>query len=95
MKIILFLISNLIGFLSAGAAIVFALHFGLVPELPPELKDVYWKYLSAGTMISWMISAVISVFYLFTRGPSRFFFLSLPIIIPVIYAGYIINLYHI
>mgnify|MGYP001026888215 CR=1 FL=1 len=93
MRIFIFLIVNAIGFLSAGAMIVYALHNTNITRLPPELRTEVWPYLESGTMLVWILGGVLSIAYLFIKNNARLLFLFLPIVLPLIYTLYILNLF--
>ena len=93
MKLALFLIVNFLGFLTVGGAITYALHNTQITDLPEDLKNQAWMYLSSGTMIVWIVAGVLSIFYLFLKNSFKFVFLLLPVIAPIAYAAYILSIF--
>ena len=93
MALIIFLIVNILGFLSVAAIASLSIYNNWIPELPPELFDQFRLYFLGGTLVVWIVSGCISVGYLLLKTKIRLLFLLLPIIVPIGYAFFILNLY--
>ncbi len=95
MKLILFLLFNVIGFLTTGALVFYALHNTQITELPVELRTEVWSLVNPGTMIAWIIGSILSVAFLFVKNGFRYVFIILPILAPAVYMLYILNNFNI
>ncbi len=88
-KIILFLIANVLGFITAPLCILLSAKLGIFSK-PDFDTGAFKTYFITGTYLTWFACAVFSFSYFFLRGKERLLFLWAPVVIPTSYGLYVI-----
>lgn len=81
---------NILGFFSFGLVFYAAYFTGMLPtgEIPEETMSTFLTLFLGGTMWAWVLGAVVSLSYLFTKKDKGVRILTLwaPVYIPVLYS---------
>jgi len=92
-KILQFILANVIGYCTVIAIPLIAGEFEILPDVPDHMARSFFLYFLGGLTWAWIAGALVSILSFFCDGFPRRFFLSLPLIIPIIYGCVIISLY--
>lgn len=84
--ILVFLLVNMIGFLSPSICYYAGVLSGMVVLGNPLFDPQSFRtWFFAGVMMTWLVCGVFSLAFFFIRGQERWFFALAPAIVPIVY----------
>jgi hypothetical protein len=89
-KIILFLLSNVVGFMSVALCVLVMTKSGALTNAEIDPRSFQLHFVAA-TYLTWAACALFSVAYFFIKGKERFLFLLAPAIVPLVYGLYVLS----